>query len=79
MLDSERRFSTVDNTVFDILNMIPLFTVFSYKCNPFHCIQSNDWVLAGQLFTNAQTKDSKTYPKKVCLTLEFDTSFHFVL
>ena len=66
------------NSVFDILNGIPFFTVFSYKCNPFHCIQSNDGVLASQLFTDAQTKDSKTYPKTVCLKL-FITSFHFVL
>ena len=57
------------NSVFDILNLIPLFTVFSYKCNPFHGIQSNDGVFAGHLFTDAQTKDSKTYPKTVCFTL----------
>ena len=27
------------NSVIDILNLTPLFTVFSLKCDPFHCVQ----------------------------------------
>ena len=30
------------NSVFEILNLIPLFTILSLKCNPFHCVQSKN-------------------------------------
>ena len=32
------------NSVIDILNLTPLFTVFSLKCDPFHCVQSDSVV-----------------------------------
>ena len=28
------------NSVIDILNLTPLFTVFALKCDPFHCVPS---------------------------------------
>ena len=60
--------------VFDILKFIP-FSLCSVKYVPLSTLSSQTMgALAGQLFTDAQTNDSKPTQNQC----EFHTSFHYV-